>query len=76
MSDDKEEIVLGCPRCKKSHRGAYEAPFKKSWRGQAAIQATVRAPNGKVVRVETDLSDEQYSEILRILGESIRAQST
>lgn len=71
-----EKLVLGCPRCHKSHRGACKRAFKKSWEGQAAVQATLRAPDGKMVRVETDLSDEQYSEILRIFGAALRPAST
>lgn len=68
----RAHAIAACPRCGRAHGGPCKARLARSWVGQAAIEATLRAPDGKCVRVETNLTVEDYGEICRILGAAIR----
>lgn len=63
-----------CGRCNESHPGlACKIPFGRAWKGRAACQIRFRAPNGRELKIEADMSPELAQRLLDLMVEITKA---
>ncbi len=59
---------MACGRCGGEHRGfACKIAFGRAWPGKAAAQIRFRAPSGKEIKIESDLSPELAKQLLDLI---------